>query len=350
MTATIVGAGMFSLPYVFLKSGWVTGILYLAVLGGVIIFAHDLYLRLLQRTKTKQRLLGFIARYLGETWRHVGFWIIEVGLLLALVIYLILGRDFLVLLFPPLTPWAVFIFWAAASLPLLAGLRRLVFSEIFGAACMTGLILLIFTSAFPWSVNRTIPSFSYEHLLLPFGVVLFSIAGWTAIEPIYDSRKANRGAMAGGVIAAALLYILFVFGILGSADMITPDTLSGLSAWPSWKFNILLALGLFALWTSYVPISLEIKNSLLHDVRWPASLVHVAVIFLPLLLYGFGFRSFLEVLGLAGGVFLSLQYVCIVLVGKKALELHPLERFFANVVAAAFILAAVYGIYSFVVK
>ena len=53
VAAATIGAGMFSLPYVFHEAGWLLGIFYTAVLSAAVIIAHLLYLRVLEETKEK---------------------------------------------------------------------------------------------------------------------------------------------------------------------------------------------------------------------------------------------------------------------------------------------------------
>ena len=55
LMATTIGAGIFSLPYVFKESGWLLGIFYMAVFGPVVIFVHRLYWLSLEKKKEKSR-------------------------------------------------------------------------------------------------------------------------------------------------------------------------------------------------------------------------------------------------------------------------------------------------------
>ncbi len=169
------------------------------------------------------------------------------------------------------------------------------------------------------------------------------------------SRTSNsRGifflAIALGTIAAATLYGFFVLGIASSVRVVTPDVVSGLSSWPLWKKTVLGILGLVALWTSYLPIALEIKNALQNDLRTSRATSALAVFALPLIFVSAGLNNFFRVLGLAGGVFLSLQYLLIVFLAKKILKLTAVKKFFLNLIMAVFILAAVYEVYYFIVQ
>lgn len=355
VAAATFGAGIFALPYVFVKAGWLVGIFYLLILSAIIIFAHALYFRVLEAVDEKERLLGLAKDYLGVSGYYLSLVAIVAGLLLALVIHLILGGQFIVLLWPGVGGTvAIFIFWLLASAPLFFRERRVLNLEFFGVVFMAGVMLLIFSSAWPRVGLLTATALNFNNVFLPFGAVLFALAGWTAIEPLYgfhkrigQSKPAPVSALAWGTVLAAALYTLFVSGILGSAATVTPDAVSGLTNWPAARLALLGVLGLLALWVSYLPISLEIKNSLQFDLGWRPSQGLLFVVFLPLILVMAGFSNFLKVVGLAGGVFLSLQYLIIVLVGKKVLRLTGVKKFLANSVLLVFALAAVYEIYHF---
>ena len=358
LTATTVGAGIFALPYVFSKAGWTTGILYLVVFSVLVVSVHFLYWQVLEKFQEKKRLLALAKTYLGSTGFGIGFLAIVGGLLLVLVVYLILGGRFLTLLFPQLSnASALILFWIFSSVPLILGRRRIVSLEFLGAILMSAIIILIFSAVFSSSRFLSAEHFDLKNLFLPFGPILFALAGWTAVEPVYESYKKSSdngfnpiAALSVGTIFSVVLYVMFVLGIFASANVVSSDTISGLIDWPLWKKAALGVLGLFAIWTSYIPIGLEIKNSLKYDLRWKHGASLALVLFLPLLLIYIGLGNFLKVVSLTGGVFLSLQYLLIILVGRRVLILSTPRKLFFKLVSLVFILAAVYEIYYFVIN
>jgi amino acid permease len=356
VAAATVGDGIFALPYVFYQAGWLLGIFYLALLATFVGAAHVVYLKTLEKIGEKERLLGLTKHYLGTAGFWTGFIAIVVGLLLTLVAYLILGAQFVRLAFPGTpSPWTFFIFWLLISLPIFLGDRRVVELELAGIICTSGIIVLIFANAWPNVLFAGIPAVRPENLFLPFGAVLFSLAGWTSVEPAYESRKRRRAfsdpsrAIASGTIFVALLYTAFAAGILGSAPLISPDTVSGLAAWPAWKKEIIAIFGLLAVATVYLPVSREIKNALERDLGWNKFAARSLIMLAPLALVLLGLNNFLLVVGLVGGVFLSTQYLLIISVGRRALVLSTTKKFFLDLIAAVFILAAVYELWTFVV-
>jgi len=328
----------------------------LIVLGALVIMAHVVYLKTLEKVGEKERLLGLSRLYLGEGGFWIGFLAIVIGLLLTLVAYLILGTQFIHLAIPAVhMRYALAAFWALISIPIFLSDRYVVDLELVGIVSTSAIILLIFFTASPLAIFAAVPAVNLQNLFLPFGVILFSLAGWTSIEPAYESKKRSRNkdpwkALAGGTIFAALLYLLFVTGILGSTSLVTPDTVSGLAAWPFWKKEMLAILGLLAVGTVYLPISREIKNSIEKDLGWNVWASRLIILFVPPMFILAGLNNFLFIVGIVGGLFLSMQYCLIISVGRHALSLSSIKKFLLDVVALMFILAAVYEVYSFVVQ
>ncbi len=357
VAAATVGDGIFALPYIFYEAGWLLCLFYMVALAGLVILAHSVYLATLEKVGEKERLLGLARIYLGESGFWIGFFAIVMGLLLTLLAYLLLGTQFIHLALPSVGEQYAFVaFWAFISIPLFLDNRHAADLEFFGIIATTVIVLLIFFTAIPHVVFGGIPAINTKDIFLPFGVILFSLAGWTSIEPVYEARKKGKGfggrpwmSLALGTGIAAVLFAMFAAGILGSSSVITPDTASGLAAWPFWKKEMLAIMGLIAVGTVYIPISREIRNSLEKDLHWNTVASRATILFLPPLLIALGLNNFLAVIGLVGGLFLSMQYLLIVSVGRRALAPGPAKKFFLDLAAAIFILAAVYELYQFVV-
>lgn len=358
VAAATVGDGVFALPFIFYTAGWLLSLCYIALLTVLVSTAHIIYLKTLEREDEKERLLGLTKKYFGTTGFWIGFFAIVIGLLLTLVAYLILGTQFIHLALPAVRMRYAFVaFWLFISFIALQSDKEVRTLELVGIGCTALIIIVIFASAWPNILFPGVPAINWSNLFLPFGAVLFSLAGWTSIEPAYESRK--RGgkrsfdpwrALAMGTVFAALLYIMFAAGIIGSAGMITPDTASGLASWPLWKKDMLAILGLVAVATVYLPISREIKNALERDLHWPRGSSRPLVVLFPPALVLLGFNNFLMIVGLVGGAFLSLQYLLIISVGRRALELSMSKKIFLDTIAIIFIIAAVYSVYSFIVR
>ncbi|TSC82845.1 MAG: amino acid transporter aATP11 [Parcubacteria group bacterium Gr01-1014_20] len=352
VAATTIGAGIFVLPYVFLRGGWLVGILYFLILGFLVVFAHHLFSEVFSKAGDKRGLLGLIRDNFGGGFFYFATIVFKGGLFLTLVIYLLLGSSFMTMVFPGVNHGvALAWFWVIASFPILLSLRRFVGLEVGATLLMALIVAFVFAKGLPIDIERVGPPVG--DWFFPFGHVLFALAGWTAVYPLYEISKKRKSLiypLIFGTGVSIAIYLFFVLGITSGAPNITPDAISGLTDWPNWQIDLLAVLGLFAIWTSYGPIGLEIRSSFEKDLRVSRIVSFLAVLFVPLILIWLGFNNFLEMVGLVGGVFLAFQYLLIVLVSRKVLALRGFRRVVSALVILIFALAVVYEIYYFVIK
>ncbi len=367
VAAATIGEGVFAVPYVIQSSGWLIALGYFIAIIAIISVAHILYLRTLAAVDEKERLLGLARNYFGMTGFWIGFVAIVIGLLLSFVAYLVLGTQFLQILFPGISHGAALgIFWFLLAVLVWGSEGRIAWFEGVGIALVSFAILFIFFSGHPGAVFASVPLAvpGVVNFFLPFGVAIFALAGWTAVEPVYElaykkeivhdgeKQPAIPGAFwlfALGTAFAGLLYWLFAAGVIGTVSHVTSDTISGIASWPVWRKDILAAVGLFSVAVVSVPIAREIRGAMEKDLGWNSYLSRAIIILLPLGAVLLGFNNFLAIVGLAGGVFISTQYLLILSVGRRTLALARREKVLLDVVAIAFILAAVYEIWHFVV-
>ena len=112
VAAATIGEGVFALPYIIQESGWVLTLCYFVALIAAVSAAHIIYLRTLTAVNEKERLLGLAKKYFGSAGFWTGFIAIVMGLLLGFVAYLVLGTQFLEILFPGIPAAVAFaVFW-----------------------------------------------------------------------------------------------------------------------------------------------------------------------------------------------------------------------------------------------
>jgi len=186
---------------------------------------------------------------------------------------------------------------------------------------------------------------------------LFALSGRVAIPAVINYFKKTNQSVSGagksiilGTLIPALVYALFVFGVLGLSGIVSEDAVSGLIGVASPL--ILSLIGIFALvslWDSYFIVSMDIRNSLRCDLKFPKVIAGAAVVILPLLFYFFGLREFLKLAGLIGGVFIAFEGAFICLMWLKSLKrkterifLKKLSPVFAYVLTLVFIGGLVY--------
>ncbi len=356
VTAATIGSGIFALPYVIQKSGWLLSLGYFIALVAMVSLAHILYLRTLETVDEKERLLGLARNYFGDIGFWIGFLAIVIGLLLSFVGYLILGEQFVHIIFPGLPLYfALALFWFAVAILVFKSEGRVVVLEMIGVGLIFCAIIFIFISGHPIRAFANMPLVDPKNILLPFGAILFSLAGWTSVEQIYEIRKGHDKIknifplFITGTAFAAVLYWLFALGILGSVSQVTTDTISGVGNWSLWKKDILAIIGLLAVGVVSVPLSREIRGALEKDLKWNSLISRAAIVLLPLFVVLLGFNNFLVVIGVAGGIFLGTQYILIISVGRRTLQLSTREKILLDVLTIIFLCAVIFEIATFIV-
>jgi amino acid permease len=354
VAAATIGEGVFALPYVIQAAGWLVALCYFVALIAAVSVAHALYLRTLRAVDEKERLLGLARKYFGSVGFWIGFSAIVVGLLLGFVAYLVLGAQFLQIIFPGISAGvALGLFWIFLACLIWGSEGSIAGLEAVGIGLISCVILFIFFSGHPTSAFAGLPLAIPANFFLPFGAILFSLAGWTSVEQVYELARSSKDTIwifATGTAFAGLLYWLFALGAIDGAARVAVDTISGIGAWPVWRRDVLAALGILSVGVVSLPLSREIRGALEKDLRWNSVLSRGVIIFLPLAAVLAGFHNFLTIVSVAGGVFISTQYLLIISVGRRTLDLSAREKVLLDILSVIFVCAAIYSIYTFIVR
>ena len=102
LSGTIIGVGLFALPYVTLKVGFWVILGYFLVLGALVILIHSFFGELALKTPDFKRLPGFAKIYLGNWGEKIALISTILGIFGAILAYLIVGGEFLTELFLPI--------------------------------------------------------------------------------------------------------------------------------------------------------------------------------------------------------------------------------------------------------
>lgn len=321
---------MFVLPYVFVQTGFLAGFLYLALFAAVFATVHLMYAQVILGTQGEHRFVGYADIYLGKLGKWGAVITTLLGLIITLAIYIILSASFIRLVLPISTVTAALIFWALGSVVIILSLRRLANFEFLVTVAMSTIVVVLFVLGFGRANFAELPLLSQNpsnvlQFFLPYGVVLFSLSGRAAISSVrdyfkksnLDNRKFSRAIVWGSVVPA-IIYGFFVLAITWlSPGGVSEDSVSGLMYINPIILTLIGILGFFVLWTSYFFIGLEVRDILRYDFRLPLLGAIALVIFIPLFIYFSDSQNFIWFMSIAGGVFLALESVIVVLMRRK---------------------------------
>lgn len=328
LIGTIIGAGVFGIPYVMAKSGILVAIFYFLTLGTVVLLLHLFLGEVVLRTKEKHRLPGYTEKYLGGKMRYLVSVSILVGTVGALLAYIILGGKFLSIIFPDALSSFQFgvIVWGLLSLFVYLGIRSIARAELLMNSFLFLIFLLIFVLSFPKISPSNFSLADNNYFFLPFGIIFFSLIGWNAIpeiERILIRKEKLKKVIFWGVIIPAVFYFIFglvVSGVSGPAT--SREAFQGLSSFLGRKIIVLGGIfGLLAIATSFLVLANYLKNTLIFDYRLPHIPAFLLASLLPIALFLAGARNFLEVVALVGAFVGLIEGTTISLIFQKAKKL-----------------------------
>lgn len=330
LVGTIIGGGIFALPYVVSQSGIVPAIFYFILLGGAVMLLHLFFGEVCLRTEKKARLIGYCALYLGKPGKIAAVFSTFFVIVGALLAYIIVGGGFLHILigefFDISAIWFSILFWAFLSLFIIRGIQVIAKAELIMNIALFTAVFFIFLFAAPHVQLENFSLVKVNNLFLPYGVILFALVGWHAIPEIADffkgrreKRNLNKLIVLAGIITV-VLYFMFSFFVVGvSGNATSPDALEGLIPFLGKGVVVLgAAFGLIAIAASFLVLGNYLKNSLRYDFNLPYTSAAAIAIFSPLVFFLLGVREFVLVLGLVGIVLGVVESVLIVLLFIKA--------------------------------
>src|SRR3989344_348202 len=312
IAGTIFGVGVFALPHTIARSGPAAGLFWFVILGSAILFLHILYGSIQINGNSHRRLIGLVENNLGEKFKFIPFISTIIGTSGALLVYLIVGGKFTSLFLEgiiDISPEkAAIIIWAILSTMVLLGIRSVASFEILASIAMfLGLGVLV-AALLDKGALAHIPQGSPENSFLPYGVILFSLYGANAIpkaaEILTSKKNKLRQAILLGSTLPLISYILFTFAVLSlSGENTSTEAITGLILLLNpWVIKLALAIGFLAIATSFVSIGLYLADTLNYDLKFQKISAGFTAVFIPLLLFLIGIRSFNTVIGFVGSL------------------------------------------------
>lgn len=355
LASLIIGAGMFSLPYVTSKTGLLIGLFYLVGFTFLMSLTHLFYSDIVLAEKNDGRFISQSRRYLGKPGWWFGIIAILAGTTLTLTIYLVLSMSFSRFLFSDVSLQAApVIFWILGSLAIVAGAK-----EIAGLDTLLTLFMIFLAGTVAFFSLRSgapflkiVPLWPVENsslLFLPLGPFLFSLNGRAAIvslkdyynESRLDSRKMRKAIILGTFLAAGV-YLLFIIGvIIIAAGLPAKDAIASLGGLPVHLRFMVGSLGIIAIFTSYIFLGLELKSIFEKDFGLEKRIALLATIIPPFLIYLSGEHDFINLVGATGGIFIAIESVLVIMMWEKLKS----KKFLINkIIIILFVAGALYEI------
>jgi len=325
LVGTIIGAGVLGIPYVIAKAGFMTGLINIVILGIAVLLLYLFMGEIVLRTRGNHQLTGYAEIYLGKWGKKLMVFAMVFGIYGALIAYLIGEGEALAAIFNS-TNYLLFsiIFFVIASALIHKGLKAIENSELVMSTLVVLIVIIISAYAIPRIDTANLTAFSLSRIFMPFGVILFALAGTIAIpemkEELIHNKKLLKKAIIIGALTPTVLYLVFSFVIVGSMGLGTTEiATTGLAAILGQKMFILGNLfAVLAMATSFLTLGLGLKQMYHYDFHMSKNVSWFLTILPPLALFFLMKKSFVGVIGITGGIAMGLEGTLVVLMYRQA--------------------------------
>ena len=328
LSSTIIGVGLFGLPYVTLQVGFWLILGYFLVLGTLVILVHQFFGELALATPDLKRLPGFAKYHLGKWAEKIAFLSSILGVFGAILAYLIVGGEFLTELLSPIfgggnLVWTLFYFSLGAIL-IFFGMKAISEVEFWGLVLFLGILIAIFFRGQPFlKIENLFPLPDFSYLFLPYGAILFSLWG-AALIPEVEEMLGKRKDLLKMVIPISILipifiYLFFIYLILGiTGPQTTESALTGLRNFlGNGIVSLALFFGVLTTFTSFITLGLTLKKVFWYDLKIDKTISWAITCFIPLFLFLIGVKQFIPVIAFVGAVMLGIDGILILLMYHK---------------------------------
>lgn len=328
MIGAIVGVGVFGLPYVFAQAGFALVLLELLLMGLLLTILQLMQAEVAIQTGGHHRLAGYVRQHLGKGWSWVAVFALAAGIWGAMIAYMIVGGKFLFLLVSPFMGGTEFVYalvvGVLAAALVYRGLRFASKIEVVVVGALLFLFLFIIFACLPHLSFQSYAPMNLDQIFLPYGVILFSLAGVGIVPEIREVLGKRLESKLGQVIIISmavilLLYILFSAAVVGvTGAQTTQIAFDGLIPVLGNTFRVVATLlGTLTILSIYLMLGIEFLNTLRFDFRLPHRTSWMIVTFVPIFLYVIGAREFIQVIGFVGSVFAGALGVLVALTYAK---------------------------------
>ncbi len=317
---TVIGAGVFGIPYAISQSGFFLGLVNLAFVGFIVTVMTLFMGEVVLRTDDTKQFIGLAEKYLGSWGKWLMFLSMTLGIFGALTAYLVgIGQSLFHLLGGSPILYSI-LFFAFAAPIVYFGLKTVSKVELGLSAILVVIFIVISFLLMPQIKFSNLTYLDFSKIMVPYGVILFATLGYSVIPEVEILLKNQKEKMLSSIIIAMVIclgiYALFSFSSLGVygnkiAEIATESLTGGL--------NVLgTTVAILAMATGFLALSLVLKHVLELDLKINPKLAWAVVCFIPFLIVLLISPSFVTTIGLTGTYAGGLTGVLCALMVKQA--------------------------------
>ncbi|MDP3784487.1 MAG: aromatic amino acid transport family protein [bacterium] len=323
----LIGAGIFALPYSFLKGGFFWSLFLFAVVFFLSLILHYLYAGVICATPGKHRFAGYARRHLGVFAEKISLVFTFISFEGAMLAYGVLGGIFLnVILSISFLKGGLLFLFAGGFLFLLP------LASVGGIDFILTVLLFGFVSFLSLKLGAVFEASNLfisgpRDYFFPYGVFLFAFGAYSALPDIRDLISASSPALFKRIIFwglgfGAFFYLFFTIFVLGASGMaVSEDSFTGLvGVLGKGVVSVGALIGLLSVFRTYIALGTDLKLAFRYDYSM-SEIPSWLLAFLPsLVLFLFGFTSLSEILRFVGSIGLGVFAIFIILMAWRLRE------------------------------
>jgi len=324
LTGTVIGAGFLGIPYVVARSGFLIGLAWMAIIAIVMMLINLILGEIVLSSKNVHQLPGYASKYLGKKTKIYILAASMISIYSALIAYIIgvsESLSFIVLGNSHYIIIAGIVFWISMIFVTYKGLRGFIKVEPLGVIGIIIVAILFALMNFSEINFSNFIGYNPQYLFFPFGVILFSFLGIFSIPEmrrvLKDDKKVMRKAIVVGCLIPLVVYVIFagiVLGLYSDVPEVATIAFGRIGA----------LLGIFAMLTSYLALSLALQDTYKFDFGISSRKAWALTAFVPiisfLLIIYFNITGFIGVLGIGGAIAGGLLAISMLLIHERIVE------------------------------
>ncbi len=318
ITSTIIGLGVFILPYTLAQSGVYFWIWFLIV-PLLIFYVHLAYSEIIFQIEEKHNLPGLSEKILGKNWKNL-VWLIDfLGILFVFSSYYLALTKFTNLIFHFNNELLISLFYAFLVIIIIL-LSVNPFSKIEGIlAFFMILLFLILGIYFLPQINPGNFKTEFLNPWLSYGVLIFAYTGYSSLQMVYDIIGKNKKLMLGinvvAILLVTLLYLLFIVSIYGTfGKNVSSTALENLKGTANnFIVRAVSVLAILNILTTFIALAFYLKRGLIFDyninniLSW--LIISLTIVIIPFL----KLENIAKLVSLTGSVFLGFNLFVLLL-------------------------------------
>lgn len=362
LVGTIIGVGIFTLPFVFYQSGIIFLPIYMVIFGFIQYYLHLLFAEVILSTNSYHRLPGYVEKYSGKKLKYFTLTLAMLSDYGVIIAYIIVGGLFFNQLLSPLFGGNVLFYttalFAIESLIVFCGIKLIAEFEFVAAFLMVIVIGLIAWKGRTYFSLNNYNVIQLSNIFMPYGPVFFAVGGATAIPLVCKLLDKNKEKIKSAIFWGTMVplvvmsfFIIIAIGITG--NNITPDALSSFSL--IFKDGVIffsLIFGLLAISTSFLTITQALEETFVWDFKIKKIIAWFLACIMPYLLYLVGLQNLTKIISIVGafggGAFGIILLWLVIQVKKRgdkeSIINNKINKFIICILSLLFIFGFIYEI------